>query len=198
MSKVRVQMFGQGRGITIDSEATWGAVVGENLRWPDGSVVTEQELRAAATPPGDGGTVYWRTIMEVPPNVTALADQAGTGLYVLTGEGSSVTRALAVEPGELTLDNASGVDGNPTLGLPTITPGDGGTLQRYGFDAKGRRTQEESADTDDLPEGTSNLYFTDARAIAAVGGLAGGEILVTGEVGPVALTTNDETDWLYT
>lgn len=27
---------------------------------------------------------------------------------------------------------------------------------------------------------------------------SGGEILVTGEAGPVALTTNDETDWLYT
>ena len=27
---------------------------------------------------------------------------------------------------------------------------------------------------------------------------SGGEILVTGEIGPVALTTNDETDWLYT
>lgn len=27
---------------------------------------------------------------------------------------------------------------------------------------------------------------------------SGGEILVTGEAGPAALTTNDETDWLYT
>lgn len=41
--------------------------------------------------------------------------------------------------------------------------------------------------TDDLPEGETNLYCTGGR----------GEILVTGAVGPVALTTNDETDWLY-
>lgn len=27
---------------------------------------------------------------------------------------------------------------------------------------------------------------------------SGGEILVTGSAGPTALTTNDETDWLYT
>ena len=30
------------------------------------------------------------------------------------------------------------------------------------------------------------------------GGSGGGEILVTGEPGPVPLTTNDGTDWLYT
>lgn len=78
------------------------------------------------------------------------------------------------------------------------------------------------ATTDELEEGVTNLYYTDERVytkmkdvlvagentalvvddgaetitISVTGG--GGEILVTGEVGPVALTTNDETDWLYT
>lgn len=48
--------------------------------------------------------------------------------------------------------------------LSDITPEDGGTLQRTAFDDKGRRTHEGGATTDDLPEGSGNLYYTDARA----------------------------------
>lgn len=172
MSKVRVPLHGKPQGYaTVDTEATPGAVVGVNLRWRTGDPVSEQALVAALQGGGvqtGGGTVYWRTIMEIPPNVTALAEQAGTGLYVLDDAGSSVTRTLAVEPGELTLTNGDGVGGNPTLGLPTISPDAGGALKRYGFDTKGRRTHEEPADTDDLDEGESNLYFTDERAQSAV------------------------------
>ena len=41
--------------------------------------------------------------------------------------------------------------------------------------------------TDDIPEGSRNKFVRTGS----------GEILVTGEVGPVMLTTNDETDFLY-
>lgn len=175
MSKVRVPLHGKPQGYaTVDTEATPGAVVGVNLRWRTGEPVSEQALVAALQGGGvqtGGGTVYWRTIMEIPPNVTALAEQAGTGLYVLDDAGSSVTRTLAVEPGELTLTNGDGVGGNPTLGLPTISPDPGGALKRYGFDTKGRRTHEEPADTDDLEEGDTNRYFSDERAQDATGAI---------------------------
>ena len=77
-----------------------------------------------------------------------------------------VSDAVEAATGELT--KTVGGDGVTTFGLPDVTPTPGGTLQRYGFDAKGRRIEEEAADTDDLAEGSSNLYFTDARADARI------------------------------
>lgn len=74
---------------------------------------------------------------------------------------------MEAAPGELTKSVDS--DGVTTFGLPDIPPESGGTLQRYGFDDKGRRVEEEAADTDDLAEGSSNLYFTDERAQDAAG-----------------------------
>lgn len=43
-------------------------------------------------------------------------------------------------------------DGVTTFGLADVTPVPGGTLQRYGFDAKGRRSEEEPAVLDDLSD----------------------------------------------
>lgn len=144
---------------------------------------------------------------------------------------------------------------------PLADTGVGAALVKITRDAYGRVEGTEAADTDDLPEGVTNLYFTNERAQDAVGNAVDGtgdvplsyddptgaisaalsaavlaslaladsavqsvvagtnvtvdatdpqnpivsatgggssEILVTGAAGPVALTTNDETDWLYT
>src|SRR5690606_7206799 len=72
-----------------------------------------------------------------------------------------VSDAVEAAADELTKDVDG--DGVTTFGLADVTPTPGGTLQRYGFDAKGRRIEEEAADTDDLAEGSANLYFTAAR-----------------------------------
>lgn len=169
---VKVAMFQTARPIEIDAGATFGAIVGYSLTWPDGSVVTVEDLTAvAAAPPGDG-TCYWRNIQEIPRNVNSLAAQTGVGLYVLRSDGSSATRSITVDSSELTLSNGSGESGNILLGLPEISPLVGGTLKRYGFDINGRRVLEGTATTDHLGEGITNLYFTnvraDARAAAAV------------------------------
>jgi len=74
VSKVRVPIFGRlSNYVAVEANATVGATVGLDLRWPDGSRVTEDELRkaitagavAAATPApspanpvGGGGTSY--------------------------------------------------------------------------------------------------------------------------------------------
>lgn len=89
-----------------------------------------------------------------------------------------VSDAIEAAEDELTKDVDAG--GVTTLGLPEITPAPGGTLQRYGFDDKGRRTHEEAADTDDLAEGATNLYFTDERARSAA---------VTDAIDPLATDT---------
>lgn len=165
MTKRRVQLFGQSRGIEIDTAATDGAVVGVNLRWPNGQLVTEDDF--GGTQGEDPGVTYWRTIEEIPPNVTALEGAVGAGLYAITGNGTSATRAIEAVAGELTVENGDGVGGNPRLGLAEITHEDGGLLQKTAFDEHGRRTHEGSANTDDLPEGASALYFTDDRALIA-------------------------------
>lgn len=225
MSSKRIPIARGGEpSIPVEVGATVGATVGVNLRWEDGTLVTREEL--APAPPAEGLEVtYWRMIREIPANVVALAGTTTTGLYVITGDGSSATRAIEPAAGETTVSNGDGVAGNPVVGLadvadsgsgallaitrdakgrvsgtksatitgtagqievadgdaiagpPTISLADvtlapGGTLQRYGFDAKGRRIEEEAADTDDLAEGASNLYFTDERAQDAVGAVA--------------------------
>lgn len=63
----------------------------------------------------------------------------------------------------LTTD-ASGVT---TFDLSEVTVGAGGALKKYGFDAYGRLSQEATATTDDLPQGTTNLYAPVIEAIAS-------------------------------
>jgi hypothetical protein len=49
-------------------------------------------------------------------NLTALASEASTGIYVITGAGTSTVRSIAV-PSGMSITNASGVAGNPTIAL---------------------------------------------------------------------------------
>lgn len=164
MSRHRVQLYGQNRSVEVDTRATPGAVVGVNLTLEDGTVVTYDMLFApppAGQQPGGGAdTVYWRTIMEIPPNVTALQEQEGSGLYVLTGPGASATRTLTTST--LSLQNASGASGNPVVDLGELEDAGGGALRKIERDQYGRVSGTSEATTDDLPEG-SNLYFTDER-----------------------------------
>lgn len=195
MAKVRVPLHGKPQGYaTVDTAATEGAIVGQNLRWPDGSPVTEAQLRAAATPPAQGEfpITYWRLIQEIPPNVVALANRGTTGLYVITAAGESATRAIEVADGELTVDRADGVNGNPLLGLADIGDAGGGLLQRFERDAKGRVVGTSAATTDDLDEGAANLYHTDERAQDAVGAVADG----TGDVQLVYETSPARRLWV--
>ncbi len=137
MSKVRVQLFGQARGVPVDTRATEGAVVGRDLRWPDGRVVEVAELRGGeGGGEGDYPATYWRLVQEIPPNVTALQNQDGTGLYVLTGPGGSATRTLTTST--LSLQNASGVAGDPVVDLGELEDAGTGALLAVERDQYGR------------------------------------------------------------
>lgn len=163
--KIEVHLQGGLRKIIdITPGATVGATIGRNVFNADGTLYV---------PPSSGDSpklsiTSWELILNIPPNVNALANTATTGLYVVTGLGTSATREIESVSGETTVTNGDGVSGNPAVGLADVTPSAGGTLQKYGFDAKGRRSQQGAATTSDLTEG-SNLYFTDERAQDAVG-----------------------------
>lgn len=185
MALRKVPLFGKPQAFTtVDPEATKGAVVGVNLYAQNGAVVLlEDILNPAPTEAGQEFT-YWRLIQEIPPNVTALAGTATTGLYAITAAGTSATRAIEGTVGRTTISNGSGVAGNPTVDL-AVRPdtGIGASLVKITRDAYGRVEGTEAATTNDLPEGASNLYYTDARVDARIS-LAGGGILplVTGEI----------------
>lgn len=101
-------------------------------------------------------------------DLAAVEALSATGFAVRTGADTWALRTIDLAPGELEGSNLDGVAGNPSLGLADVTPAAGGTLRKVEFDAKGRRSQEDGATTDDLPEGATNLYFTNGRAQAAV------------------------------
>jgi len=171
MARTKIQRWNANGFVEMESAATIGATIGRDLFWPDGSQVTEAQLRAAGTPPtqSDFPVTYWRLVEEIPPNVVALAQTATTGLYVVTADGGSATRAIQGVVGELTVERADGVAGNPLLGLVDVEDSGGGTLQRTAFDDKGRRIGTSAATSDDLAEGEDNLYFTDDRVRAVDG-----------------------------
>lgn len=84
--KVRVALFGeQRRNIKIDADATEGAVVGRNLKWADGTVVTEAQLRALGTTTTTvtsgvwKGVTLWSLITGVPAIIKSLGALATDG-----------------------------------------------------------------------------------------------------------------------
>jgi hypothetical protein len=94
---------------------------------------------------------YWRRNGEwqrVPMNIAQRPD--GVGLLVQTLDDENVpyniVRDIAVTPGELTVADADGQSGDPTLGLANSgvvagTYGDEENIPQITFDAKGRATE---------------------------------------------------------
>ena len=168
MKQVRVPLHQQpGRFATVEPGATRGAMLGRDLYGADGQVLDAAALAALlATEAATASPVtYWRYLQNIPANVTALGGASGTGLFAVTGAGTGAFRSIAVSA-DLTVSNANGVSGNPTLGLADLADAGGGSIRKFDRDAKGRVAGTSSADTDDLSEGATNLYFTEARVQA--------------------------------
>ncbi|QWP74610.1 hypothetical protein J5226_12960 [Lysobacter sp. K5869] len=85
------------------------------------------------------------------------------------GEKGWRTIASAFLPGEgITLTEAGDGSGVITVALAELADAGGGELRKFVRDAYGRLAGTSAATTDDLAEGLGNLYFTDARAVAAL------------------------------
>lgn len=171
MSKVRVPIANTPtKVVTIESDATIGATFGVNLRYPNGTLVQASDFGA---PPSNGGgtqpvVTIWRLILEIPPNVTALANTATAGLYVVTGAGTSATREIQGVMGRTTVSNGDGVAGDPVVDLAVVPNGGDGAFLLFYRDTYGRVVSTTPGDSDDVPEGATNLYFSDERAQDAV------------------------------
>ena len=123
--KVKVKQFGlHNRVVTLDADATDGAAVGQNLFWPDGTVVTEEELRnaiiageSAVDVPGPG--VVNPVPGELPPSSGSLIDIIGNGIAI-HNVGNWFTRTIkSLTTNRITVTDGDGVAGNPSL---TVTP----------------------------------------------------------------------------
>ena len=178
MGKQRVQLHQSTSGVAIETAATVGAVLGVNLILPDGTVVTEEMLGIGVEPPPEEEYpfTYWRLIMEIPPNVVALAETSTTGLYAITGAGTSVTRAIQGTIGRTTVSNGDGVAGPPVVDLAAVPDsGVGAGLYKITVDAWGRVTGKELYDTSDLNKITvpsSGGALSALRAVALEDGEA--------------------------
>ncbi len=124
--KVTVALFGsQRRGVQIDIDATKGAVLGENLLLPDGTVVpTTQIINQTTIVQTSGGpaaiaSTLWSLILEIPAFIQALAALAtGTTGIVVKGAGdTALARSIVGTVGEIEVVDGDGVAGNPTIKL---------------------------------------------------------------------------------
>lgn len=114
---------------------------------------------------------YWRRDGQwefVGYNLERIKLLSGVGFPAMSAGAQWNLRQFAAAADELTVTNPTGSGGNVTYGLADVTPNVGGTMKTLTFDDKGRRIEEAEATTDDLPEGTENLYYTDERVYVKV------------------------------
>lgn len=178
--KIEVHLQGGLRKIIdIDPRATWGATIGQNVFNADGTLFVP-------TTSGSGQPVAvtsWELILNIPPNVAALAAFSGTGIYTITGPGTSAGRSIVGAAGQIDVADGSGVAGNPTLSLADVADAGGGALLKTTFDTKGRQTGSSPAELGDLsdvdlvtvpPADGNALVWDDAAGKWVPGASAGG------------------------
>ena len=124
--RIAVRLWGKGnRKAMIDPSSTAGATVGRDLRWEDGSIVQEEEIRGSGTGGTSNTTIVggvskvptlWDLIIGIPAFIQSLAALGGTGIVVKGAGDSAVTRTITPEDERITVANGDGVSGNPTIG----------------------------------------------------------------------------------
>ena len=120
------------------------------------------------------GEAFWRRMGEwevVSTFITGLSDLSGPGLLSINEDGDAAISVISGTANEIDVTDGDAALSNPTIGLSDLTnTGVGDTpVKIYTRDSKGRIEGDEDADTDNLPEGVTNLYFTDERAQDAIG-----------------------------
>ena len=144
--------------------------------------------------PLDSNT-YWRgqgVWQAVPGTLIQLGLLENEGLVAWTVEEGWVTREIEGVAGEIAVVDGDGVDGNPTVGLADLSDSGVGVSPMLLFtrDPKGRISGTQAATTGDLPEGVSNLYYTDSRVYEASKNIlvAGTNITLTPDDGAETIT----------
>ena len=110
MTKYRVQLWGKpGHSVNVEADATKGAVLGVNLYWPDGRLVTPADFAGDPADPDTGQfpITYWKLIQEVPENIRQLAALTGSGYAYRRPDGTWELRRIGRAVVPFTFDDAS-------------------------------------------------------------------------------------------
>ena len=141
------------------------------------------------------GFSYWRnmgTWVTVPFPLETLQYLTPGGVLVLDEELNWYARTIEGTATEIDVADGDGVDGNPTVGLADLSDSGVGVSPMLLFtrDPKGRISGTQAATTGDLPEGVSNLYYTDSRVYEASKNIlvAGTNIMLTPDDGAETIT----------
>lgn len=123
---------------------------------------------------------YWRRFgqwEQVPPSLDLLAQIQGQGFTVYddVNEAWYTRSILSADESRIIITDGDGLAADPTIDLATVTPEEQGQILGLEFDEYGRRTGEREVTTDDLEEGTTNLYYTAERAQDDVAGIMEGD-----------------------
>lgn len=120
MARVKVQAYDTEKAIVVEEGATKGATLGVNVYDEDGNVLTLAQLIALANDAVEDSPLSataWRLIQDIPPNVTALEEAVGTGIFAVTGDGTGAFRTLQPPAAGIAIANPGGVAGDPTFAL---------------------------------------------------------------------------------
>ncbi len=121
--------------------------------------------------PNDGSP-YWRQAEQwemVPEPLWYIDEIEPGGFTVLDQDYNWVTRQIAGTAGRITVTNGDGINDNPAIDLAPLANSNTGSIVGITRDSYGRVSGTRNVTTNDLTEGTLNLYFTDERAQDAVG-----------------------------
>jgi len=100
-------------------------------------------------------------------------DAMVTQYYGTDGTGTKGWYSLSDTILTTTLTKTVNTDGTTSLDLPVLADAGGGQIRKFDRDTYGRVSGTSSATTDDLAEGSTNQYFTNARVGAALSSGAG-------------------------
>lgn len=114
---------------------------------------------------------YYRFLQRLGPSadVSALSKRVDDLASQLDGGGAFLPSSTRLLAGVGIAVGGTLAQGVVTVSLQDIVQQTGGILQKFAVDGQGRVFQTETATTDDLPEGSTNRYFTAARAQDAAG-----------------------------
>lgn len=115
MSLHKVPLFQQPRGhVQVEQGATEGATVGVNVWNADGTLFVPAVASTSSNPVVS--KTLWELVLKIPPNVTALQNATGTGLFVVTASGTGALRTIA-DSATVGWTNAGGIAGNPSASV---------------------------------------------------------------------------------
>lgn len=126
--RIAVKLWGKhNRKAMIDPAATEGAVIGENVYWPDQTLVSVSEINnpTGGTSPdlpieGDTwvGNTLWALILGIPNFIQSLASLTGLGFIVRSSvSGAAAERTFEALDQRVIITDGDGILANPVIGI---------------------------------------------------------------------------------